>query len=127
MARCCALALFGDAFLLNVSFLDIRTNRLIARVGKKVVAAPDDLEPLFEEARLTVYELVNQDPARKAEKPIVPERNFPGVMAGIRGDADALGAGVLPAIMVELSGKRFGGAITLLGRNLPGVRRNLPI
>jgi hypothetical protein len=29
---------------------------------------------------------------------------------------------VLPAVTVQLSGKRFGGAITLLARNLPGVR-----
>ncbi|MFL5320078.1 MAG: hypothetical protein ACJ790_10525 [Myxococcaceae bacterium] len=112
----------GDAFLLNVSFLDIRSNHVIARVGKKVVAAPDDLEPLFEEARITLYELVNQDPARAKEKPLAPERGFAGVMAGVRGDADVLGAGVLPGITAELSGKRFGGAITVLARNLPGVR-----
>src|SRR5688500_11507755 len=27
----------GDAFLLNVSFIDVRTNRVIGRAGKKVV------------------------------------------------------------------------------------------
>ena len=43
-------------------------------------------------------------------------------MAGVRGDADVLGVGVLPGITAELSGKRFGGAITVLARNLPGVR-----
>lgn len=116
------LSRVGDAFLLNVSFLDIRTSRVIARTGKQVVAGPEELEPLFEEARLALYELVNQDPKRLNEKPLVPERGFPGLMAGIRGDADVLGAGAIPGITAELSSKRFGGSITILARNLPGVR-----
>lgn len=91
---------------------------VIARATRRA----GDLSGLADELTAAVYEVLNKDPARAAEQPLVAERGFGGFMAGVRGDFDAIGLGGAPAIVVQYSGRRFGVALTGLIKTNPGAR-----
>lgn len=108
-------------FVLNLSMLDPRKASAIARVSRSEA----DASRLLDEAVGAVYDLANRDPLNEG-RPVAPERGFGGFFLGVRADADVLGLAsgpaVAPCVTLELSGKRFGGALTLIAKALPGFR-----
>lgn len=105
------LAIVGSSVLLNLSLLDMSTQKVIKRVARR--AEGNSPDALLDQVQGAVIELVSGDPALAGKK-LTIERGFGGVMAGVRGDGDVVGRGFSPGVTAELSGKRFGGALTVL-------------
>lgn len=112
----------GETVILNVSLLDARNGKLLARASRQARSA-SSLEPLLEQLRPVVYELANADP-RRGGRTFQVERGFGGLVVGLRGDADmfAPGLNLAPALYAELSGRQLGGAIAVFAKNAPGFR-----
>jgi MYXO-CTERM domain-containing protein len=115
------LSRVGDSWVLNASLVDGRKAKQLNRVGRTVKGS--SLEPLLDELRPLVYELVNVEPAL-AGKPLRVDRRFGGLVLALRGDSDLLAPtlGAIPSLSIEFSGRRFGGALVLLGQARPGAR-----
>ncbi len=118
-----SLAKVGDSFLLNLSLLDTKKSRPIGRVGRRVVGT--SVDPLLDLVSPALVELVQQDPRSGEVKVAQPDedRGFGGVLAGVRGDADALGGGLTGGVQAEYSGRMLGiaGAV-LAGKTSPAIR-----
>ncbi|HEX4620342.1 MAG TPA: hypothetical protein VH208_02140, partial [Myxococcaceae bacterium] len=105
----------GDTMLLNLSLIDLKAGRPLARTGRRIEGGQ---EAVLDEIRPALVNLVRQDPSvtlRSAQL----QQSFGGVMAGLRADTDLTGVALAPGVMAELSGKHAGGALTLLlGRSV---------
>lgn len=109
----------GDSMVLNISLMDLKRGKLLGRVGKRVPGST--VEPLLENARAILYELVRSDPALEGRE-LVLEKRFGGLRVGLRADADVAGPAVAPGLSADVSTHLFGGGLTLLYGNGLGIR-----
>lgn len=109
----------GDSMVLNITLMDLKRGKLLGRVGKRVPGST--VEPLLENARAILYELVRSDPALEGRE-LVLEKRFGGLRVGLRADADVAGPGVAPGLSADVSTHLFGGGLTLLYGDGLGVR-----
>lgn len=107
----------GDTWVLNVSLIDVKQASVVQRARREASSS----EALLKQLRNVTYELANADPLR-APLPKLVERAFGGFTVGVRGDFDLFGLGALPGVTGEWSSRWVGVSLTLLIRNLPGVR-----
>jgi hypothetical protein len=115
------LSRVDDLAILNLSLVDMKASKAIARVGRKVALSGSKLGPLFDEVRPMLYEMLNKDPTNAAH-PLKQERSFGGFVIGVLGDTDVLGPRIAPGLTAELSGRWIGGALTVLPKASFGAR-----
>jgi hypothetical protein len=117
------VAVTGESQLITMTLMNLKESAPVSRVSKRI----DSLsrESLLDAIKPAVFELISADPALK-DKAIHYEREFGGVMLGVRADADMLGPDIgkqiVPSLTLEVSGKRFGGALVALIKSNPGLR-----
>lgn len=116
------LSRVGETVVLNVSLVDGRVGRALARLSRTVQTGRS-LEPLLDELLGVAYALANADAGRPGP-PLKLERGFGGIVVGLRSDADLLapGANITPAVTAEISSKRFGASVSILTKKMPGLR-----
>jgi hypothetical protein len=119
-------AIIGDVtrvdadVIVNLSLIDPRNAKSIARVGK-TISAPGGLGPVYEALRPMLYELVAQDPLFAEHPPTMP-RGFGGLTLGVRGEFEALLPSVSPVVFGELAWKHAGVVIGAVATTNPAAR-----
>jgi hypothetical protein len=106
------LSRIGDTTLLNLSLIDLKTSRPLARVGRRIQGS-GATESVLDVTGPAIFELVSADPALKGRE-LKFERAFGGLVLAVRGEGDIAGRAIALAVAAELSGRRFGGALTVL-------------
>lgn len=108
-----------ETIIINFALTDARAGKPISRVTRRIETG--GVSAALREVRPMLYELLNSAPENK-EAPLVYDRGFGGFVVGLRGDADVIGLGVVPAVSAEVSSSLIGGALTVIAGPNPGVR-----
>jgi MYXO-CTERM domain-containing protein len=110
----------GETTLLNLSLVDLKASKPVARVTRRFEGS-GSVERVLDSVGPAVFELVSADPALQGKK-LKFERGYGGFLVGVRGEVEFAGKSLAPAVMAELSGKRLGVLVAVVIGPTPGFR-----